>query len=132
LPARYVARVADNVELEIPLTTRFASTVRAVAAAVSADLGFSVDEIDDLRLAVNEAVSLLADVDDAVAGRLRVEFESEDGVVIVRCVRIGVGGQLSVDDVDVLARRILDAVVDEYSVDDGTFTVVKRLATLAS
>jgi serine/threonine-protein kinase RsbW len=124
--------VADNVELEIPLSTRFASTVRAVAAAVSADLGFSVDEIDDLRLAVNEAVSLLADVDDAGAGRLRIEFESDDGVVIVRCVRIGVDGRLDVDDVDVLARRILDAVVDEYSVVDGTFTVVKRLAAVAS
>jgi serine/threonine-protein kinase RsbW len=124
--------VAENVELEIPLSTRFASTVRAVAAAVSADLGFSVDEIDDLRLAVNEAVSLLADVDDAGAGRLRIEFESDDGVVIVRCVRSGVDGQLAVEDVDVLARRILDAVVDEYSVDDGTFTVVKRLAALAN
>jgi serine/threonine-protein kinase RsbW len=124
--------VAENVELEIPLSTRFASTVRAVAAAVSADLGFSVDEIDDLRLAVNEAVSLLADVDDAGAGRLRIEFESDDGVVIVRCVRSVVDGQLAVEDVDVLARRILDAVVDEYSVDDGTFTVVKRLAALAN
>lgn len=124
--------MADNVDLEIPLSTRFASTVRAVAAAVSADLGFSVDEIDDLRLAVNEAVSLLADVDDAGAGRLRIEFESDAGVLIVRCVRSGVGGQLAVDDVDVLARRILDAVVDEYSVDAGTFTVVKRRAALAS
>lgn len=130
--ARYLARVADNVELEIPLSTRFASTVRAVAAAVSADLGFSVDEIDDLRLAVNEAVSLLADVDDAAAGRLRIQFESDEGVVVVRCVRAGVDGQLGVDDVDVLARRILDAVVDEYSVDAGTFTVVKRLAATAT
>lgn len=129
---RKVAQVADNVELEIPLSTRFASTVRAVAAAVSADLGFSVDEIDDLRLAVNEAVALLADVDDADTGRLRIRFESTDGAVTVRCERSGVHGQLRVDDVDVLARRILDAVVDEYSVDAGTFTVVKRLGTLSN
>jgi len=123
--------VADNVELEIPLSTRFASTVRAVAAAVSADLGFSVDEIDDLRLAVNEAVSLLADVDDAGAGRLRIVFEPSDGVVTVRCVRSGIEGRLGVDDIDVIARRILDAVVDDYSVTDGTFVVTKRLAAHA-
>ena len=120
--------MAENVELEIPLSTRFASTVRAVAAAVSADLGFSVDEIDDLRLAVNEAVSLLADVDDAAAGRLPIVFEPDDGTVIVRCIRSGVDGTLADGDVDVLARRILEAVVDDYSVADGTFTVVKRIA----
>lgn len=120
--------MAENVELEIPLSTRFASTVRAVAAAVSADLGFSVDEIDDLRLAVNEAVSLLADVDDAADGRLRIVFEPDDGTVTVRCIRSGVDGTLADVDVDVLARRILAAVVDDYSVADGTFTVVKRIA----
>jgi serine/threonine-protein kinase RsbW len=123
--------VADNIELEIPLSTRFASTVRAVAAAVSADLGFSVDEIDDLRLAVNEAVALLADVDDAAGGRLRIVFEPVDDAVTVRCVRSGVDGQLDLADVDVLAQRILDAVVDDYSVVDGTFTVVKRLVAPA-
>jgi serine/threonine-protein kinase RsbW len=121
--------VADHVELDVPLASRYASTVRAVAASVGAELGFSVDDIDDLRLGVNEAVSILSDVDDAAGARLHIRFESGGGAVAVRCSRRGVDEPVVEDDIDVLARRILDAVVDEYSVDSaGQITVVKRPA----
>lgn len=120
--------MAEHVELDVPLASRYASTVRAVAASVGAELGFSVDDIDDLRLGVNEAVSILSDVDEPAGARLHLRFEPSDGVVVVRCARRGVDQPVVDDDIDVLARRILDAVVDEYSVDgSGQITVVKRL-----
>ena len=120
--------MAEHVDIEIPLHTRHASTVRAVAAAVCADLGFSVDAIDDLRLGVNEAVALLSDVDATPDARLKITFEAGDEAVTVRCSRRGVDDELEPDDLDVLARRILDAVVDEYGIAGGIFTVVKRVA----
>lgn len=121
--------MADTIELEIPLTIRFASTVRAAAAAVCVDLGFSIDDIDDLRLAINEALSLLVDVDDPHLGRLRIDLESGDGTVTVRCVRQVDGDDSKIDNIDPLARRILDAVVDDYHVGDGVVTLVKRIAS---
>jgi anti-sigma regulatory factor (Ser/Thr protein kinase) len=125
--------VADHVELDVPLASRYASTVRAVAASVGADLGFSVDDIDDLRLGVNEAVSILSDVDDASDGRLHIRFETGSDAVTVRCSRRGIDEPVLEDDIDVLARRILDAVVDEYSVDGtGQITVVKRLGAVVA
>lgn len=127
----YDDRVADHVDIEIPLHTRHASTVRAVAAAVCADLGFSVDDIDDLRLGVNEAIALLADVEASADARLRITFEPTTSMVTVRCTRLGVDGDLADDDLDTLARRILDAVVDEYTIAGGTFTVVKRAVAVA-
>ncbi len=123
--------VSDHVDLEIPLHTRHASTVRAVAASVCADLGFSVDAIDDLRLGVNEAVAVLSDVDGGDDARLRITFEPAPSMVTVRCSRLGVEADLADDDLDALARRILDAVVDEYTIDGGTFTVVKRAGASA-
>lgn len=120
--------MADHVEIDVPLASRYASTVRAVAASVGAELGFSVDDIDDLRLGVNEAVAILSDVDDPGGARLHLRFEAEDGSVTVRCSRRGIVDPVDADHIDVLARRILDAVVDEYSVDGaGQITVVKRL-----
>lgn len=120
--------MADYVELDVPLASRYASTVRAVAASVGAELGFSVDDIDDLRLGVNEAVSILSDVDDPIGARLHIRFESAGAAITVRCSRQGVNEPVVDTDFDVLARRILDAVVDEYSVDgSGQITVVKRL-----
>ena len=120
--------MADHVELDVPLASRYASTVRAVAASVGAELGFSVDDIDDLRLGVNEAVAILSDVDDPSGGRLHIRFESVDATITVRCSRRGIDEPVVDTDIDVLARRILDPVVDEYSVDEsGQITVVKRL-----
>lgn len=125
--------MADHVELDVPLASRYASAVRAVAASVGAELGFSVDDIDDLRLGVNEAVSILSDVDDPTGARIHLRFETGDGAVTVRCSRHGVDDPVVEDDIDVLARRILDAVVDEYALDaSGHITVVKRRSSAAA
>ena len=115
----------ETVELDLPLSTRYASTARVVAASLAADAGFSVDEIDDLRIGLNEAVSLVADVDadDDDEARLRLRFRIDHGRVTVHVGRSGVpsGGVV----LDVLAERILGAVVDEFSTDGDQFTLTK-------
>ena len=118
---------ADVVELDLPLQHRHASTVRVVAASLGADAGLTVDEIEDLRLGVNEAVSVLADVDAVDGARLRVRFEILGQGMTVTARRSGVDQALSLDDIDELAVRILRAVVDDFRVDgDGAFVVVKN------
>ena len=120
-------RTPEVVELDLPLAHRHASTVRVVAASLGADAGFTVDEIEDLRLGVNEAVSVLADVDATDGARLRVRFEILGGGMTVTARRSGIAQALSIDDIDALAVRILSAVVDEFRVDDdGAFVVVKN------
>jgi serine/threonine-protein kinase RsbW len=117
----------EVVELDLPLAHRHASTVRVVAASLGADAGLTIDEIEDLRLGVNEAVSVLADVDVNSGARLRVRFEILGHGMTVTARRSGVEQALSLDDIDELAARILRAVVDEFRVDDdGAFVVVKN------
>lgn len=117
----------DVVRLDLPLNHRHASTVRVVAASLAADLGFSVDEIEDLRLGVDEAASVMADVDAAADARLHLSFESKDRTITVSVTRTNVPQRLSAGDVDELAVRILQAVVDRFEVgDDGSFIVSKR------
>ena len=117
----------EIVELDLPLAHRHASTVRVVAASLAADAGLTVDEIEDLRLGVNEAVSVLADVDATGGARLRVRFEILGHGMTVTARRSGVDEALSIDDIDALAVRILSVVVDEFRVDDdGAFVVVKN------
>lgn len=119
----------EHVELDLPLSARYAATVRAVTASLAAGVGMSVDEIDDLRLGVNEAISVLTDVDAAgLAGaRLHVRFETGPTSIAVTASRRGVSGVADVE-LDVLARRIMEAVVDEFDVDaTGAVSVRKRL-----
>ncbi len=118
---------SESVELVLPLRHRHASTVRVVAASLAADLGFTIDEIDELRLGVDEAVSVLADVDADHQARLHLLFELDRRSISVTASRSGVPERLTNDHVDELAARILRAVVDHFEVNpDGAFVVVKH------
>jgi anti-sigma regulatory factor (Ser/Thr protein kinase) len=120
--------MSEHAELDLPLSARYATTVRAVAASIAANIGMSVDDIDDLRLGVNEAISVLTDVDEDADGRLHVTFTSAADSISVTADRRGVPDAEPIE-LDVLAQRILGAVVDDYSVDDqGVFRLVKRVS----
>lgn len=120
--------VEEAIALDLPLAHRHASTVRVVAAALAADVGFSVDEIDELRLGVDEAVSLMADADGDPTARIHLRFVLSEHTITVTITRSGVAATITRDDVDALAVRILDAVVDRFEVVDGAFVVSKRAA----
>ena len=53
------------VSLEVPADVAYVGVVRSLAAGLAARLPFTVDEIDDLRIAVDEAFALLMPVADA-------------------------------------------------------------------
>lgn len=95
---------------------------------MAAEIGLSIQDIDDLRLGVNEAISVLTDVDDGLdlaVVRLLVRFEAEADRIGVAASRTGVDSADLL--IDMLAERILGAVVDEFSIDDsGTVRLLKR------
>jgi serine/threonine-protein kinase RsbW len=50
---------ADVVELGVPARTAYVSVLRTTAAALAARLDFTLDEIEDLKIAVDEASAML-------------------------------------------------------------------------
>ncbi len=108
--------------IEIPAEPRFVALTRVAAASLAADLDAAIDDVEDLRVAVNELVGLLV---EATNGRVVVRLWSDDRVVHVtgHCV----GDSPADVDLDVLAVRILDATVDAYDVGDGVFRMHKYL-----
>lgn len=116
-----------NVTLTLPLEVRHASTARMVAASLAADAGFTVDEIDDLRLGINEVVSVLADDSSADPdARLEISFTVSPGRVDATVARSDGNGAAELDD---LAKRILDAVTDRYEYARGAFMLSKTVAS---
>jgi len=111
----------DHFEVIVPLRTRYASTVRMIAASLGAEAGFTVDEIDDLRLALDEVFSLLAE--RHVGERVRTRFRL-DGHQLVAGLTLESG---SVDvEPDELATNILRSVVDQYEFTPAGVTLTKR------
>jgi hypothetical protein len=120
-----MSSAGELITLDLPLTARHASTVRVVAASLAADCGFSIDEIDDLRLGINEAVSIVTDIDASLEARLIVEFEVRDSTIAVAVRRSAVDGLDGAEPIDELARRILGVVVDSFEISDGSFLLWK-------
>lgn len=111
----------DRIDVVLPLRNRYASTLRILAAALGADAGFSVDEIDDLRLGLNEVFSLLAD--DGASARVCVTFRVGPGEITARLVPEGAAVAVEPDE---LATNILRSVVDGFTIAPDGVVLVKR------
>jgi len=115
----------DRVELTVPLRTEYAATVRTVAAALGADIGFSVDEIDDVRLGISEVFSVLVEGAEDSSSRATVVFASGPDQLDVG---ITADGWLEPVELDELATNILRSVADEFDVGTAGVTLSKRAA----
>lgn len=103
-----------RVDLSFPVKADLVVLARLTAATVAARAGFGVEEIEDLRLAVEELCLSLVRADDD--GRLHLAFEHAGHTLTVTCwfePRPGWDGSGS-GTVDDLSLRILDALVDEH------------------
>lgn len=109
----------DEIHLEVPTAPDLLRLVRVVASGVASRLGYSIDGVDDVRLAVDELCWTLAS--RARAGStLAVRFVILEGAFTVEA-RLhpgpgerGVGGPLSA-----LSERILGTLVDDYALLDA-------------
>lgn len=55
---------ADQVELRLPADGAYASVLRTLTAGLAARLDFTMDDIEDLRIAVSEAAAMVLDEAD--------------------------------------------------------------------
>lgn len=111
----------DQFEVIVPLRTKYASTVRMIAASLGAEAGFTIDEIDDVRLALDEVFSMLAE--RHVGDRVRTTFRL-DGQQLIAGLTLE-SGALDVTP-DELAANILRSVVDRYEISSAGVTLAKR------
>jgi|SRR5579863_773151 serine/threonine-protein kinase RsbW len=103
-----------SVDLSIPVQADLVVLARLAAATVASRAGFGVEDIEDLRLAVEElCLSLVGSRED---GRLHLNYECEGDAITVNCwyeAEIAANGSRGTDTDD-LSLRILDALVDEH------------------
>lgn len=118
------------VQLILPAEAGSVRLARLVAAGVATDAGFSIDDTEDLRVAVSELVALLIDgLDDAVEVAT-LTYRHVPGEVEVAGECADATANPTKPPVDDLALEILRVVVDDHSftASDGVrrFHLVKR------
>jgi len=108
----------ETIRLAVPAALEYVRIVRLTASGVASRLGFDVEEIEDLRVAVDELASLV--VESADGGELGVQCAVRDDILRIEGEALLAPGQSEVR-VDDLTAQILAAVVDEwdFSAQDG-------------
>jgi serine/threonine-protein kinase RsbW len=120
--------LSETVRLTIPAALEFVRIARLTASGVASRIGFDVDEIEDLRVAVDELSSILVDL--ASNDELELAFmPTIDGLEIEGRTRVEDSASPAIDE---LTRQILSVVVDEYGLEntagEARFRCVKRLS----
>jgi hypothetical protein len=116
----------DAVRLRVPAALEYVRIVRLTGSGVASRLGFDIEEIENLRVALDELASMT--IDAASAGELEITFSTTDTELrIVGRAPVAEGVEVGVEP---LTAQILKAVIDDYELrtDDGfvRFSCVTR------
>ena len=109
----------EEIRLAVPAAPEYARLARLTVAGLATRLGFSYDEVEDLRIAVGEACSVL--IDDPASGRLDVVYRLGADALEVEAAADHADGHHS--DATTLTEQILAAVVDDHRIDIAARTV---------
>jgi serine/threonine-protein kinase RsbW len=75
-------------EFEIPAAVEYVSVLRSTAVAFAARLGCTIDEVEDLRIAVHEAAAMLIALSEGDR-RLNCRFQLDDQLLVALSVPAG-------------------------------------------
>ena len=125
------AVLSEPVELSLPARRNMMLVLRLTTAGVVARAGLTVDRMDDVKLAVEEACGCFID-EAGGPERLRLRFSEADGALHI-AVR-GEGNHFAAigDDEREVVRCILESLVDgaELQMDGAAITGVDLRVTL--
>jgi serine/threonine-protein kinase RsbW len=122
-----------DISLRVPADGAYVSVLRTMTAGLAARLDFTVDDIEDLRIAVGEACALVLPV-AVPGGDLEADFRQSSGTLTVS-VRVPTRGR-SEPDYESFAWQVLSTLATEATatVDDDrleiTFSTDSSLASL--
>ena len=99
--------------LVVPAEPSFLRLVRLVVSALAADLGFDFEQVEDLRIAADELVSVLIGATFA-SSPVSVTLTTDGDVLSLAA--IAAAGEETTADLDPLASQIVEAVVESFTV----------------
>jgi len=113
----------EEVTLAVPARPEYVRLARLTAAGVASRVGFSYDDVEDLRIAVDELCYLLVGAEGRPGG-IMLRFTVDDAELVI--VGEGTARPEPVEFAE-LSEQLLSALVDEYRIDQDDDAVAIRL-----
>lgn len=109
----------DNITITIPPKSIYIKSIRLFTASLASDLGFDIEQVEDLRVVVSEAINYkLSDQEIEVVYTVN-EKELEIKVI---------GKDKSLDQRALDMRNlILEELADEVEISEGEIRIIKRV-----
>lgn len=122
----------DIVLIAVPASGAYLGVLRTATAGLAARLHFTLDEIEDLRIAVDEACAILLAVADLEA-ELACRFTVTGNTLKVEASVPASGGTIRMPTGESFAWQVLSALADDVSADvtgkRATIRLTKRRPT---
>jgi len=123
----------EEVVLVLPIAPEYLRLARMTAAGIASRFGFTYDDVEDLRIAVDELCFVLCGTEGRTGSLVLTYSVDDDGALAIEgMARLSAGQAL--DAPSELSEQILAAVVDDHTVtlDDEVprFALRKRPTTI--
>jgi serine/threonine-protein kinase RsbW len=130
-PHGYVEHMRPDVELRLPVDSAYVSVLRATTVSLAARMDFTIDDIEDLRMAVGEACAMVLTCADENSDLTCAYFMTKGEVTITVTVP---SASPEMPDRDGFAWQMLSALTTDASAsaDEGTFSVTMTMHSTAT
>lgn len=117
----------DNISIQIPASPEYLKVVRLMVSGLASRLRFTIDDIEDLKIGVDELSAYLTGAQGR-DGRLDIAFEiHDDRIDITGSGTFSAGTKVRTELTD-LSRMILDTVVDDATLEQSDGVPTFRLS----
>jgi serine/threonine-protein kinase RsbW len=120
-----------DVELRLPADSAYASVLRTTTAGLAARLDFTMDDIEDLRIAVGEANAMVLEHADEGSDLVATFHLSAGSMVVALTVE---AASNPVPDLDSFAWQVLTTLASSADIEStrGHYTVVLTMTSSAA
>ncbi len=108
----------EKITITIPSNKKYIKSIRLFTASLASDLGFDIEQVEDLRVVVSEAINYkISDKD------ITIEFLPEDKNLAIKVI----GKDKSLDERALNMRNlILEELADEVNISEDSIEIKQR------
>jgi len=117
----------DEVALRFPASFEYIRLARLVASGLAAQVNFTLDDIEDLRIAVDELCSALVEAADDRSSTLTVTFRVDEHQIHMEA-DVPTNARNGTYVIDDISSHILRAAVDRHELEQSAERLVARMS----